>query len=565
MHTKNYFGILTLAGLLSTAALTGCVDQDYSLDDIDLEMQFQFDDLVLPVNMAPVKLSSIIDIADEDDVEIVDGKYVLLRSGEVNSSEINIKAFNAKATAMNDIKKTITLPVVPDQTIPLQFIHKFNYNYDDVDKHILSIESGEVDMDFSITISTKYTNGNVLNAQFENLSFALPKGFYGTLNTGEEIKKGDDNIVHISPAAVNEEGKFTFNFHVTEFDTEAAGADFDSNNGVFTLESSMGIESGSIKYTDGPAGQAEISVEVAISPLEIKKISGWIDYVMDEWSTIVDFNNLPDVLTDSQTNLKFYNPQVYLSLTNPLGESAYALTDIEITQNRTDGPVAAPVTLSQLEIKQKFGAQDYCLLPRPDEIINYHGYPDAEPLLMKNLGNIVAGNGFPKSLTVSFENPGFPKQPVQNFPLDFNGVISGKYTLFAPLQLEAGSTLFYQDTATGWGVSTDSDEMNIQLLTLEADATSHLPVSVIFTAQPINSNGEIIKNIKVDKVEIVAGQTKHITITMEGNIDDLDGMKYTASLKSADDSRALTPESYIELQNLKVKVTGNYIVKEDKD
>lgn len=569
MHTKHYFSILTMAGLLSAAGLTGCVDQDYSLDDIDMEMQFQFNDLALPVNVSPVKLSSIIDLSEQDDVEIVDGKYVLLRSDDFSSNEIHIKAFNANATPTDNSSPEVTIPlplVTSGFSAPISYIHHFNYNYDEVDKHIIDITTGVVDMDLSIALNTKFKNGKVLTTTFSDLKIVLPKGFYGTLSTGQTIKKGDSNIVTIKSAQVDKSGTFSFVFHVTEFDRELAGGSLDVNHGRFILETSMGIESGTISYNGSETGPAEISVQIAISPLEIITIDGTVGYDMEEWSTIVNFDNLPDVLTDPQTNLSFYNPQVYLSLTNPLGTSAYATTGIEISQIRNSGAIADPAILdSPFTINNIVRPQEFCLLPHPADMIKYHEFENAEPIQMSNLGDIVAGDGFPQGLTVRFVNPGFPVQKVKDFPLDFSGKIGGSYTLFAPLQLAPGSKVVYQDSATGWGLSTDSEEMNIKYLSLEADVTSHLPVAIIFTANPIDSNGNLIKNIKVDQIEIPAGRTSHINIKMEGDINDLDGMEYTASLISADDSKALTPDSYIELNGVKVRVTGNYIVKEDKD
>ncbi len=567
MHTKHYFSILTMAGLLSSAALTGCVDQDYSLDDIDMEMQFQFNDLTLPLNLAPVKLSTFVDLSEQDNVEIVNGEYALVRTEEFSSSDIHIQAFLAQQSEVNQSKTTIDLPkVVPNVEAPLPgYVHQFNYDYNDVDKHIIDITSGTVDMNFSITISTQFKDGDVLNAQFRDLKFVLPKGFYGTLSTGQTIGKNSSNIVSISSAKVDANGEFKFNFHVTEFDRIAAGGSMYPEQNRFTLATSMGIESGYISYTNGPTGAAVIGVDVEISPLEILTINGKVGYEMTEWDTKVMFDNLPTVLTSSETNISLYNPQLYLTLTNPLGTSAHALTGVEIRQIRDVVSDEELAKLNELEVKSIVEPQKYCLLPHPDKVVAYPGYEDAEPVKMVNLGNIVAGNGFPKGLSVNFVKPGFPEQIVTDFPLNFDGRIGGKYTLFAPIQLGDGSSIYYSERTDGWDLSTDSEEMDIEKLILEADVTSHLPVNVFFSAIPVNSEGQEIQNIKINKVEIPAGQTHHVVITMEGNVTDLDGMDYTAKLVSPADAKVLTPDSYLDVNNLKIRVTGNYIIKEDSD
>lgn len=42
-------------------------------------------------------------------------------------------------------------------------------------------------------------------------------------------------------------------------------------------------------------------------------------------------------------------------------------------------------------------------------------------------------------------------------------------------------------------------------------------------------------------------------------------MRYTAMIKSAADAKALSPQSSLTLKNLKIRVTGNYIVKDNDD
>ncbi|MDE6817660.1 MAG: hypothetical protein K2J09_00620, partial [Muribaculaceae bacterium] len=142
------------------------------------------------------------------------------------------------------------------------------------------------------------------------------------------------------------------------------------------------------------------------------------------------------------------------------------------------------------------------------------------------------------------------------------------YTLFAPLELGENSTIYYEDEATDWGLSSDSDELDISLLVVEADVTSNLPIGVDLIVKPLDNNGNAITNVKVNPVEIPAGSTKHVEIKVEstnGAFRNLDGMRYTAMIKSAADAKALSPQSSLTLKNLKIRVTGNYIVKDNDD
>lgn len=576
MHTKQNLSVLALAATLSTAVLTGCIDQDYSLEDIDTKMEFQVNDLALPLNIAPVKLSSLVDLTSEECIEEVNGEYVLVKTGEFKSSPISIQGIHAVAVKENNDVNEIKLPmVVPGVKVPLtEYIHQFNYNYDDVDKYIVKIIKGQVDLTLSLEIATLYdNNGGVLDADFSNLKIKLPAGFYGTLSDGTVIdaayEKKNGSEVTIKNASVNSKGIYRLDFHVTEFDMAAAGGHLNDVTRDFTLSTGMGIVSGDIVSKSTKSAPATITVTFSISPLDVISITGEIWYEVKDLMTDQDilFNDLPDVLTDPETKLSFFNPQLYLSIENPLGAIAYATTGLTIEQIRSNGEKPAPAALAKpLTIGNKEGYQDYCLLPRPSDLSKpYYKYPNAELCQMNNLGNIVYGDGLPAGLKIDFVNPVLPDQTVDGFKLDWEGQITGNYTLFAPLQLNAGSAIYYKDTVTGWGLTSDSDEMEIKYLTLDADITSHLPVDVYFTAIPVNSDGEEITSVKVNKVEVPAGQTSHVTITMEGTILDLDGMSYIASFKSVNDSKVLRPDASLDIANLKVRVTGNYIIDEDED
>ena len=156
---------------------------------------------------------------------------------------------------------------------------------------------------------------------------------------------------------------------------------------------------------------------------------------------------------------------------------------------------------------------------------------------------------------------------VVDFKLDQDlGEIVGDYTLFAPLELASGSMIYYEDQATGWELGGDGDdEMAISKLSIEADVYSELPVSVTLRAKPTDSKGQVIPNVVINDVHIAPYSTQHIVISMEGDILDLDGMKYSLTIDAGQDTSSLQPDQSLMLSNLKVRVSGRYIVSDDDD
>lgn len=571
MQKNHLFSVLAAAGTLSASLLTGCVDESYNLEDIDTTMKFEVNDLVLPLNLAPVTLSDLVDLTSEECIDTINGEYVLLKEGTFSSDEISIAAIHANPTNENMPHFDFPLPLVvkgEEADFP-QYLHKFNYNYDNVDEYIVELVDGQVDLTLTLTITANYEDGAPIDCNFPGLQVVLPKGFYGTLDDGRKIDAKSGNVVTVSNATTGSTGEFKLEFHVTEFNFAASGASLENHN--FVMSTAMGVKAGKVVANSTRQAPGNISFKMTISPLEVKSFTGTVYYDVKDMSTATDISlsDLPDVLTDKKTKISLRNPQLYISLENPLGtDSVKASSGLAITQVRPEGEQIQTANLAQrIEIAGVTGIQNYCLLPDTSaNIKHYDQFPAAKKIQFNNFENIVYGDGLPEALKVDFENPMLDKQTVKNFPLGRDlGKISGSYTLFAPLELGAGSLIYYEDEAKDWGLSSDSDELDIRLLSIDADVTSNLPIGVDLTATPLDTEGNEIKDVTVLPVHIPANSTEHVLIKMTGSIKNLDGMRYVAQIKSAADAKALSPNSSLTLKNIKVKVSGSYLLKDDGD
>lgn len=569
MQKKHYFHVLAMAGALTTAVLTGCVDENYNLEDIDTTMKFQVNNLTLPLNLAPVKLEDLVDLTSEEGIDTINGEYVLLKEGQFTSDKMEIATIIAKPTGDNDAKNTMVLPsIVSGFAIDMpKYIHQFHYNYEDVDEYIVKIDSGKVNVTLSLKLSVRHDDGSAIPGKFTELKVQLPKGFYGTVNNEYVVNAKSGNIVTIKSANTDNKGDLHVDFKVESFNFDASGASLTDHN--FTLRSDMGIVSGKFAANISKDGKGKITTETMISDLDVQTVSGTVFYDVKELkiNENISLNDLPDVLTDKRTKISLRNPQLYLTINNPLGNIGLtASSGFELSQIRPAGEETQTAELvDRLHIAGVEGAQTYCLCPDTAALKQFYPkYSNAKLYELRNFGNIVYGNGLPEALKVDFSNPMIDKQRVVNFPLGVDlGQIHGDYTLYAPLELGGNSVIYYEDEATDWGLSSDSDEMDISLLVVEADVTSNLPIGVDLTVKPLNNEGHVITGVKVNPVEIPANGTKHVEIKVEGSILDLDGMRYTAIIKSAEDAKALSPQSSLILNNLKIRVTGNYIVKDD--
>lgn len=568
--------------------LTGCVDESYDLSDIDTTMKFEVDNLTLPLNLAPVEFASVVDLSNEECIDTINGEYVLVQEGTFDSDEIKIGDFTAEADYdFDETLGNITIGpgiAIPGYSAPLgvQDYH-FLYTSYVVDKSITAVYSGTVDPNEELVISFKIharSDNQGIKCKFKNLVFALPEGYYGVAESNGKTYKvkpeiPESNIVSVGEVQTDNNGDYTFSFHVDNFQFENNPiAPYNEDYNKFSLNSLFALKSGDIEFLDTHHGAVELSTSFHVSDFKVKYISGYVNYVVENLNPkeSLSLDNLPELLKDKQTMIKLNNPQLYVKVKNPLaGNDVTASLGLTITPIRggiDDSEAAA--TLNSLTIAAK-AEQSFCLspknptteTPKQDFIA---GFSDAEWNQIDKLGDILwsENNGLPDELKVNFIDPKMDT-PVNNIDLtkESYGKVHGDYKFFAPLALGKGSQIYYSSEATEWGLSSEDDQLNIKKLAIEADVVSELPVAVTLTAKPLDDQGNPI-NVHVDPVDIPAFGKKPIIISMEGDIVNLDGMEYTIIVKAGEHTQALKPTQHLTLNNLKVRVSGSYVV-EDED
>ena len=176
---------------LSLIALSGCIDSDYDLSDINTESEIRVNNLVLPVNIDQLTLDDVISIDEDSKIKVVDGKYAVLVEGDFHSDPIEIGSVSADAPAMDEC----LTPLSPRRQargrraagvafdVP-SFSSTFSYSDHNVDSAIKSID--EVDMkDFFIELNfyIPALNGYAGSMTLSDIVLEMPKG----LITGQRI------------------------------------------------------------------------------------------------------------------------------------------------------------------------------------------------------------------------------------------------------------------------------------------------------------------------------------------------------------------------------------------
>lgn len=569
-------------GALMATVLTGCIDDNYDLSDIDTTSEFRVENLVLPLNLDPVALSDIIRVEEGDNLHevTINGNtfYAVEKSGEFSSDGIDVAEFTVTPESLYD--KTATFRASSSMKMKAKrnansvsfklvdpVIEELDYNATDIDGSIRSI-----DVLYTKPVLLEITVSGVSNATLENLELFFPQGMMvsevtagGVSYPVSDYDPSNGNITIPSVDMTN--GSATIAVKATGTNLEVIGDGFvydeQTNSGSCHIATSMGLNNAilNIDGVDPSTETINLNIHFDAQPIHVQSIIGAIQYSLEGTGLNIEPINLqvlPDFLDDDQTDLRLTNPQIYLKLKNPIGKYGLEYQSyLDIIAWRDGVSTNYPSPLVKVEAV----TGDYNFVLAPNEVKNI---PEeyAEKIKYEkyeNLGNILAGKGLPNSLEVKLVDPEIPLKTV-TAPFELGQSIEGmegKYMFLAPLSLAEGSTIV--KTVDGWW-SEDLADLNIELLSIMADAINGLPTSVQLRVYAINQDGEQIStegSIKLDETP----DNQPIEVSLESlqgeTFNNLDGIRLYV-MAGSDSTEPLAPTQTITLNNLKAKVTGNY-------
>ena len=575
---------MSLAAIAVVAlSFSSCIDDDYDLSDIDTTAEFQVKDLVLPVNIDEIKLQSIIDLPEGGQIKIVNDEYVFVQDGEYESSDVSIPQVYLDAPQVPSVVTSVDLSqsgVMPQSLFPSDFelnypigeqLSQFSYNTSSVSDFIVDMEKIGADFNIKIMFSIKGIDDIVDSYMLRNFKLQIVPGLDLSLEEGSyDAKTGILSLndgKHYGPS-------LEFNIKISGVDINGAGIDYDHNSHSIVFDGKVGIYSGEIVIVADDLKEGvnilnipktiELHTDFDFSRMLITTFTGRIKYQLDGLDIApVSLSNIPDILSQEKTDITLVNPQIYLSLNNPVAKyNLSAQAGITITANRNNGQ-STEHSLDNGYFTIAGTPQNdmnvFCLSPQKPQTY-YEGYESAVHVPYSSLATVLSGNGLPKSLTITLDDPIVPEQDVKDFALGQSlGIIKGSYMFYSPLELAPQSQIVYRSTEDGWN-DEDVDAITIKVLELSALITNELPLDIKITGYPVDVNGNKINNVDIEGVDVVAGAVDApLTIRITGEITHLDGIAFEAVATQGQEAKALKPSEVIHLKNLRAKVSGNYI------
>lgn len=589
---KKSLAYKTLIGLpLAALAMTGCVDDAYDLENINTDVEVKVNDLVVPIKLDAITLSNAFDLDDESVIKEINGEYAVVVDGDFHSDPININPVVIDPGTVNPIESTVYkfdgvsgAPSVPveGRTVAYEIteaVTDFSFGSDHVDSSIRDLKDIKGSWNITLNLMLSDLNNAFTHVEFQNLMLTLPAGMHvsnypctnGNVSLGTVIVTGGQ--ASAITLAVDEIDFTKFSASTYKFTPGAEGA----NNGSLKFNGKVGVKSGYVLGVLRPVVLTEPQlVKLTITPqlktINVKKVSGNVKYDIDGFNVAnVTLDDLPDMLRDDNTDITLANPQLYISINNPManyGLTASSGLTLESYKYGSNAPVKVCMLDAGSAIKIDTdkginGPYSFCLSPaKPSNY--YEGYAGAGFVGFKSLSGLLSGNGLPDYVKVTFDAPHAGPDNVTDFELGTDlERVHGNYTLYAPLELGVGSQIVYEEDETGWDDETIR-KITINTLKVEATITNTLPVDIVVSGNPLDVDGHACVDpttkqpVRLEGLTIAAGTTAPVELKATGTIIGIDGIRYTATCRVTKAGQVLSPDSPIEIKDIKVTVGGSY-------
>lgn len=568
---------LALAGALS---LTGCTDNDYDFNEVDVTVGIGSDGLTLPVNStAEIKLEDVLELDSSECVVVKDnGDYVfelqgdavepshpiiepitISQDGVVQTSEIIVKT---AATAGEPVRVTAEGEAV-----------SFSYSGSKPEE-VVSLEHAGVDGSITFTVNFPPELSQAVR-RISLMTVTLPSYMeLGSVSTTAAHTVSGNEIVFTN---VPTSSSLTVTINL-------AGLSFNGGNnatGTIAVNGSRIDMTGNIQVSmsatvDAGASTAGLDGSTITSNLQMPDIT--INSAYGRFNPQIDLNDLgnteitgvPDFLTDGNVRLDLYNPQILINVTNDMGIGG---TINGILKAFKDGAQIAWVPVKGIEVKPD-GTSDICICRRNDgtgqdlydQVIEESSLSD----LIVTIPDYITFEAEAHADTVT---TGY-------FEFGHEYTVRPAYIVEAPIAFAEDACIVYKDTIDGW--HDDIEDFSLSddsYITMTATIENRVPAYLNLKLSAVDTDGnempesDVTVEVSTTVLASADGETPAetpITVTIRQNSEDalsrLDGLLFNIEAgASADGHSPVTGKTLnakthtIVARDITVKLVGKII------
>lgn len=572
------FKHLLVTGMLcagTTLLFTGCIDDSYDLDKVDLTMKLNTDGL--GVKLGNTDLIALADILDEDETVKTEanGLYYLVKDG---TSNFNVKVDNM-TTSFNDTKLDMNtpvlqyndvyeqlrdagIPVTHGSTLPIpanfemhgsaEGDQEVDFKITDVSdvKQVKTIDLQKSKVALTLTEANQPASLNLGVTRLKNVRLYLPK-FLGVTDVapGWELKEGNVLVYTLNGGTYNYNrnnpeicsvylNKVALDKTENKGKVENGGIELTPNElnvrmtaeQVF-FENRAGRE---LSMNVGDQASVRLDIKVPNNKLNISQVTGIFNPAIDPDNERIDVSNdLPDFLQDKEVRIVATNPTIRFHAnmsTLPVGiDMRGTLTAVKENGAFENGATTKVVKLDKGVMEM--GRDNYVYYCNQGNTPYDPEGAKAGAATVKNTANI--GDlitELPDYLEVDLKNNQINvKNEYYTVQLGRDYHVDADYSVFVPFEFDRGLKVVYNDSTE----SMHSDLKDLSATgTLEvmADAYNTIPLELLVGLKAVDVDGNVVP-VEFNTAEAHVAPGDGSTYTMNGEVKQRSGSEVMTPIK----------------------------------
>lgn len=553
-----------VSSIVTLLAFQACTTIDYDLSkDIDLTMHVGGSSLSVPVGSTDyIKLNKIIKVDESDILHLNGGEYSLQKTQTITPISISVPSTSAivvptitiESSSVSNINTSYSeTKQIPEIKSPLRISHN------NLPSALLAIKNFKLPntklAKVTIRISTTGLKPEAI-VTLDNYNIKFPKTIISSqLNANNEYIISNSTI----GSGLNKE------FYLS-------GLDFsDEPNGMLTIENHK-IELNKDVIVNGQItasnitpstiiGNVALKTTITLEPITISEIQGKVDPNINININPLAFE-LPDFLTDKETNLDLLDPMIELTTNNPI--------DVPIIINSTIQGFKDKVLNSEVAIQ---GTTENPILidANNKSIISLSnsgtaGAVDSKKYQIDKLNTLLSKA--PNEIQFKM-NAYADQRAIHTIQLGKQYPLELSYSINAPFKFGNNLCIIYNDTIDNF--NKDIKDYDIKSIEITTNVENSIPLALKLDATTfgLNKNNGALPGITLEVIGDIKScdekgnaQESPIKIVLTekiaGAMKNLDGvhLRITAKSPSTSYGMSLKEEQYIRLTKIIAKAYG---------
>ena len=585
---KMQIKMLSCCFLAGGLTLAGCsTDDSIDVGEVDTTIGVKLNNFTVPLGQAEkITLGDVLDLKDDDCISTTaNGDYEFFKQGDaadpahpqVDIINVSEKTSHDEDPFVGPSEKPAGFDLLPvGTTIPntansiSKALNTFNYSAAKPDD-VVELTTAEVDGEATIIVNFN-THLQGFIEKFTSFDIEFPA--YMTL---EEPTQGTlvGNKLKFGEVATNSTIYSKVKLKSLKFQEVDAANKLVIQNGNITMLGDVKVD---VTYPDlvkknnsSDITKMQINGITSITTVKITSATGKFDpkIDLDDIGDIkIDSKDVPDFLDDPQVNITLTDPQITLNINSDVDLDA--VIDGTLTSTFNNG-TTSEVKISNIEIPRKTNSK--ILICRKPKTEPYQDY--TKVYVVEDLSNLMTK--IPEKVTFT-ANARVDKTKAGTIKLGTPYTISTSYSFKAPLSLEAGSTIVYDDKTDGFYKDIDENDIDLRgeaELVITGKVTNNSPLELTLAPTAIDVNGNTLKGIKLVSANTIKSNLTDktpsdlkITLTKDANVNlkdvKFDGIKFKATAVSKDATTLNKDNHYININDLKISVNSEISIDADK-